>query len=103
DVEGAGGHRGDDVLGGAPSKLLGDLVGEGLSASGVGGAHVDLDEGRGVLVGELGAEAVDVVVVAIDGDEGGAVDAGADDLASFEVAGDEDVGLEAGGRGVGGD
>ena len=91
------------MLGRAPAELLGDLVAEGLAAFGVIRAHVDVDEGPGVLVGELGAEAVDVVVVAVDGDKRGAVDTGADDLAALEIAGDEDVGFEAGAGGVGGD
>ena len=52
---------------------------------------------------ELGAQAVDVVVVAAHRNEVGAVHAGGEHLLLLEVGRDEHVGLEAGGRGVGGD
>ena len=54
-------------------------------------------------LGELGAEAVDVVVGAAHADQLGAVDAGREQLLLLEVGGDEDVGLQAGRGGVGGD
>ena len=101
--ERAGGDRADDPVGQLPAELLDGLVGERLRALGVVGAQVDVDEGPGPGLGELGAEPVDVVVVAADADQVGPVDAGREQLLLLEVGGDEDVGVEAGGGGVGGD
>ena len=57
--------RHHDVVGRLPAQLLGHLEGQGLGALGVVGAHVDVDEGpRRVLARQLGAQPVDVVVVA---------------------------------------
>ena len=100
------GHGDDDVVGEAPAELLGDLVADGLGAFGVVGPEVDVDEAPLVLVGDEGAEAVDVVVVTVDADQAGAVDESVEDLGGLEVGGDEDAGLEAepgslGGYGVG--
>ena len=99
----ARGDRADDPVGQLPAELLDGLVGERLRALGVVGAQVDVDEGPGPGLGELGAEPVDVVVVAADADQVGPVDAGREQLLLLEVGGDEDVGVEAGGGGVGGD
>ena len=55
------------------------------------------------LIGDLRAEAIDLVVGAVDADDVGPVDAGAEDLGPFEIGGDEDVALQPGGGGVGGD
>ena len=87
----AAGHGDDDVVGQAPAELLGDLVAYGLRAFGVVGAQVDVDEAPVVLVGDERAEAVDVVVVAVDADEARAVDEGVEDLGGLEVGGDEDA------------
>ena len=76
---------------------------ERLRALGVVGAQVHVHERPRMLAGELGAEPVDVVVVAVDRDQVGAVDAGREDLLLLEVGGHEHVGLEARGSGVGGD
>ncbi len=102
-VERARGHRHDAVVGGAPAQLLGDFIAQGLGALGVVGAHVDVDEGPGVLVADLGAEAVDVVVGALDSHQVGAVNLRAQQLAFFQVRGHEDEGLHARPRGVGAD
>ncbi len=56
-----------------------------------------------VLVRDQGAEAVDVVVVAVDADEAGTVDQRVEDLGGLEIGGNEDGGLEAEARGLGGD
>ncbi len=101
--ERAGGHGDDGVLGGAPAGLLDDFKAHALGAFGVVGAHIDVDEGPGIFAGDFGAEAVDFVVVAFDADDGSAVNEGVEDFALLEVGGDEDVGFEAGGGGVGGD
>ena len=85
----------DDPVGELPAELLDRLEGERLRALGVVGAEVDVDERPRAGLGELGAEAVDVVVVAVDADQVGAVDAGGEQLLLLEVGGDEDVGVEA--------
>ncbi len=83
--------------------LLGDLVANGLGTFSIVRAKVDVDEAPGVFVSDLGAEAVDVVVVSIDADEAGPVDLGVEDLGGLEVGWDEDGGLEAEASGLGGD
>ncbi len=101
--ERAASHGDDDVVGETPAELLGDLVAYGLGAFGVVGAEVDVDEAPGVLVGDLGAETVDVVVVAVDADETRTVDLGVEDFGWLEVGRNEDAGLEAEAGGLGGD
>ena len=88
---GAGGGRGDCVPGSAPSQLLRDLEAEGLAAIRVEGTDVDVHECPRVLVGELAAEAIDVVIAAVDGDHGGVVDGRPQHLSLFQVGRDEDV------------
>jgi hypothetical protein len=63
------GHGDDDVFGQPPAKLLGDFVTVGLGAFGVIRAQVDVDESPLEAVGDLGAEAVDMIVVAVDADD----------------------------------
>ena len=64
------GDRHDDVVRESPAELLGHLEGERLGALGVVGAEVDVDERPFlVFVDDLGAEAVDLVVGAVDGDD----------------------------------
>ena len=99
----AAGDGRDDVTGEAPAELLGDLEAVGLRALGVVGAQVDVREAPLVLVRHLRAQPVHVVVVAADGDDARPVDAGAGDLAGFEIVGDEDVAGEPEPRGVRGD
>ncbi len=62
----AAGDRGDDDVGRAPAERLGDLVGEGLGPLRVERPQVDVDEAPAGLVGDLQAQAVDVVVGAGD-------------------------------------
>ncbi|CAB4689100.1 unannotated protein [freshwater metagenome] len=94
---GAGGHRDDDLVGQAPAELLGDLVAQGLGALGVVGTDVDVDERPAVLLaGDLGGQLVDVVVVALDGDQRLGEDRGVDLLGLLEVARDEDDRLDPG-------
>ena len=100
----AGGDRDHDLVGQPPAELLGDLVAQGLGALGVVGADVDVDERPALLLaGDLGGELVDVVVVAVHGDERVGVDRGVDLLGLLEVARDEDDGLDAGAGAGGGD
>ena len=68
-----------------------------LGALGVVGPQVHVHERPWMLAGKLGAEPVDVVVVAVDRHQVRAVDAGGEDLLLLEVGGHEDVGLEPGG------
>ena len=97
------GDRHHDVVGHAPAELLGGLERERLRTLGVVRPHVDVHERPLVDAGELGAEPVDVVVVAVDRDEVAAVDRGRDDLALLEIGGDEDVAAQPRVRGVRGD
>ena len=87
----------------APAELLGHLVGQRLGALAVVRPHVDVDERPRAVAGDLHAEPVDVVVVALHGEERRAVDGGRDDLLLLQVGGHEDVALQAVRRGVGGD
>ena len=93
--ERAAGHRHDALVGLAPAQLLGDLVAQRAAALGVVGPHVDVDEGPVAGVGQLRAEAVDVVVGAVDRDDRGVVDGGAQHLAGLQVVRDEDDGAHA--------
>ena len=77
-----------------------------LEPSRVVRAQVDVDEAPALadrVADQLGAEAVDVVVVALDADELAAVDRGHDDLALLQVVRDEHAGAEAGAGGGGAD
>ena len=97
-------HRHHDVVGCLPAELLGRLEGEGLGALGVVRAQVDVHEGpRRVLGRQLGAESVDVVVAALDGDQVVPVHRRHEHLAPLEVGGNEDVVLHPGSGRVGGD
>ncbi len=96
----AAGHGNDDVVGQAPAELLGDFKADGLRSFGVVGAQIYVDEAPVVAIGDLRAEAIDVVVVAIDAHQRRAVDLGVENLGRLEIGGDKDEGLEAETRGV---
>ena len=81
----AAGHRADDVLRHPPAELLGDLEADRLRALGVERPQVDVHEAPAVLERDLRAEAVDLVVGAVDADDLGPVDAGAEDLGPLQV------------------
>ena len=98
----AGGRRHHHVVRYPPAQLLGDFVPKGLAAFGVVGPHVDVDEGPGVVVADLAAQAVHFVVGAFDGNQRGVVHRGADDLAALQVGGYEDHRVNPGPRGVSG-
>lgn len=100
---GAGCDRDDHLLREPPAELLGDLVAQGLRALGIVRADVDVHE-RPVLVlgGQLGGEPVDVVVVAVDGEQGAAVDGGGDDLRLLQRGRDQHDRVPAGAGGRGG-
>ena len=61
----------------APSQLLCHLVAQALGAVGVERADVDVHECPAVLVRQLTAKAIDIVVAAVDGDDGGVVNGSA--------------------------
>src|SRR5215204_4045451 len=66
----AGRDRDDNLVGQAPAELLGDLIAERLRPLGIERAHVDVDERPALLfTRDLRGELVDVVIVAVDGDE----------------------------------
>ena len=46
-------------------------------------------------VGDLGAEAIDVIVIAVDAHDARAVDGGVENFGRLEIGGDEDAGVEA--------
>ena len=96
------GHAHDRVVGHLPVELLLDLEAHALAALGVVGAHIDVHEGPAVFAGDLRAEAVDLVVVALDAHHVRAVHERVEHLALLQVGGNEDVGVEAGGGGIGG-
>ena len=75
----------------------------GLRAFGVVRAQVDVDESPLEAVGDLGAEAVDLVVVAVDANDARAIDGGVQNFRGLKVGGDEDAGVEALLRGLRGD
>jgi hypothetical protein len=98
------GDRHDAAVGKLPTELLDDLEGDRLRALRVVRAHVDVHERPVVVLGrQLGAQAIDLVVVTANGHQVRAVDAGAEDLLLFEVGGDEDVGRQPERGGLGGD
>ena len=87
----------------APPKLFDHLVAEGLGPLGVIGTQVDVHKAPTEGVGHLGAEFVDLVIVAPHRHQGGVVDQGAQYLAGLKISGDEDAALHAGmGRDGGG-
>ena len=97
----AGGDRADDAVRELPAELLDRLERERLGALGVVRAHVDVHERPArPLARDLGAEPVDVVVVALDRDDLRPVGARGEDLLLLEVVRDEHVGGHPGGRGV---
>src|SRR5438445_230666 len=65
----------------SPAELLGDLEAHGLRAFGVVGPEIDVYEAPAVFAGDLGTEAVHVVVRAMDADDLRAVDERPEDFA----------------------
>src|SRR6266852_3354958 len=59
----AAGHGNDNVVGQTPAKLLGDFKADRFRAFGVIGAQIHVHKSPVMLVGDLRAEAVDLVVV----------------------------------------
>ena len=66
--------RHDNMLGQTPAELLGNFKAIGFGAFGVIRPDVDVHERPAVLVGNLAAQPVDIVVVAVDGNRPWAID-----------------------------
>ena len=88
----------DDDIGRPPAERLGDLVGERLRALRVERPQVDVHESPAGLVGDFEAEPVDVVIRALDRDDGRAVRQRVVDLGGLEIGRDEHEGRQPGGR-----
>ena len=88
-------HRHDHMLRESPAEILGDFITHRLGTLGVERPEVDVHESPVVLEGNLGAEAVFLVVGAVHTDDVRAVNAGAEDLGFFQIRRDEDVALQA--------
>ena len=94
------GHRDDGVARELPAKLLGDLETHAFGSLRVVGSQVHIDETPAVFAGDLGAQAVHLIVGALDADDLCAIDKRANDFASLQICGDQDITRESGGSGV---
>ena len=74
-----------------------------LGALGVVGPQIHVHEAPAVFARDLGTEAVDLVVRAVDADDLRAVDEAVEHLALLEIGGDEHVAFQARAGGMGGD
>ena len=99
----AAGHRHHGVPGRAPAQLLRDLEAHRLGAFGVVGPQVHVDEAPAVFARDLRAQAVDLIVSAVDADDARAVHQRVEHLAAFQVGGDQHVARQPGRGGVGRD
>src|SRR5438067_119577 len=63
-------------------------------------AKVDVGKAPPAPIRDLRAETIHVVVIAVDGDDVGTVDRGAEDLVRLEIVRDEDVARQPEPRGV---
>ena len=100
--ERAASHRDDGVAWEFPAELLGNFEAHALGSLGVVGAEVHIHKAPAVFAGDLGAEAVYLVVGTFDADDLRAVNKRSDDFALLQIRGDEDIAREAGGCGIGG-
>jgi hypothetical protein len=89
------------VLWQAPAQLLGNFEAVGLGAFRVIGPQIDVDDGPAVFVGDLCAEAIDVIVVAAYAHHRGAEDQRAEDLPLLQIVGDHHIAAKARLGGVG--
>ncbi len=85
-----------------PAKLLGDFKAVGLGPFGVIRAEIDVDDRPAILVGDLGAEAVDIVIVPANADHVGPEDQRAKHFALLQVVRNHDKAADARLGGVGG-
>ena len=103
--ERAAGHRDDCVAWELPAELLGDFEAHAFGSLRVVGAEVHIHKAPAVFAGDLGAEAVHLIVGAFDADDLCAVNKRADNFALLQIRGDEDIARETcsgciGGHGV---
>src|SRR5690242_5839195 len=88
-------HGNDNVVGESPAKLFGNLITYGLRALRVVGTQIDVHEAPCVLVGNLGAEAVYVVIIAVDANQPRAIDLRVQNLCRLKLSRNQDAGLDA--------
>ena len=88
------------MLGIAPSELLDDFEPHRLGAFGVVRAQVDVDEAPAIPIRHLRAQAIHIVVVARDGQDRRVEDRGSEQLAGFEIVGNEHAAVDAEAGGV---
>src|SRR5713226_2536885 len=74
--------------------MLGDFKAVRFRAFGVAGAEIDVDQAPRKAVGNLRAETIHVIVVAVDAHDARSVYRGVQDLGGFEVGGDKDARLQ---------
>ena len=98
---GARGRRNDHMVGNPPAQLLSHFIAQGFAALGVVGAHIDVDESPRIVVAHFAAQAVHFVISAIHRHHRGAIDRRADNLAPFQIRGDEHNRAHSGPGGVG--
>src|SRR5256884_8804617 len=89
------------MVGCPPAELLHHLERQRLASLRVKGAEVDVDDRPAVEVSELDAQPVDIVVGAVDLDDGRAVGAGGANFARLPAGRNGDQGTKAGARRVG--
>src|SRR5438552_6217489 len=87
----------------SPTELLRHLEAHRLGAFGVVAAEVDVREAPPVSIGNLRAQPVDVVVIALDRNHLRTIDRGAEDFVRLEVVWNEDVARKTETRRVSGD
>ena len=66
----------------------------GLRAFGIIGPQIHIDEAPLEAVGNLRAQPVDVVIVAVDAHDTGTVDGGVQHFCGFEICRNENAGIE---------
>src|SRR5207245_9769573 len=85
----------DTVIGKRPAELRGDFVAVGFRAFGIVRAQIDVDEAPVEAVGNLRAEAIDVIVVAVDAHDARAINGRVQYFGGFEIGRDEDADVKA--------
>ena len=83
-----------------PAELFGDFEADGFGAFCIKRPQVDVYKSPAIFEGDLCTQAVHLIVGPAHADHVGSIDAGAQDLGSFQIRRDEDVAFQAGGRGV---
>ena len=100
--ERAAGHRDDGVAREFPAELLGNFEAHALGSFGVVRAEVHIHKAPAVFAGDLGAEAVHLIIGAFDADDLRAVNKRSNNFAFFQICGNQDITGESGGGCIGG-